>query len=212
MGQGECGEAVRVQGQVARECRLRFRWSRPAHSQAARTPAAARCGDHQPSAASALSPPSPVPTPSPSSPDNPFLPASHLQVIPHQHVVGGLDGNVGAAADGHPHVRCRQGRAVVYAVAHHGHRLARALQLPDLRGWRVRVLSLEMIKRSSVGLQLSMNTCKRSVRHRIRKQLVIKEVPVPFGVVKHPPRNLQLRTFCALVLGSVSANTVSIPS
>jgi hypothetical protein len=43
-----------------------------------------------------------------------------LQVVPHQHVVRGLDGDVGAAAYGHPDVGRCQRRGVVDAVPDHG--------------------------------------------------------------------------------------------
>ena len=57
----------------------------------------------------------------------------HVQrVAAHQDDVGGLDGHVGAGADGDAHVRLGQRRRVVHAVADHGHDEAARLHLLHL--------------------------------------------------------------------------------
>jgi hypothetical protein len=56
------------------------------------------------------------------------------RVVAHEDDVGGLDGDVGAGADGDADIGLGQGGRVVDAVADHRHRRALGLQLADLGG------------------------------------------------------------------------------
>lgn len=47
------------------------------------------------------------------------IPANYTRTHPDEDDVGGLDGDVGAGADGDADVGLGQGRAVVHAVPHH---------------------------------------------------------------------------------------------
>ena len=54
-------------------------------------------------------------------------------VAVHQHDIGGVDGDIGAGADGDADIGTHQGRGIIDAVPHHGDDLALLLQGTDDR-------------------------------------------------------------------------------